>query len=114
MEVEEEEEFNGLSEDEMVEEVDEEAQAGAEVMETDEPEVPEFFHDEEMDVKAKERNAKPGSKRNPKGKVALLIRSKVERVLEKTKLTKTRARMCDEGDFLKLLWEFNNEGIHFS
>lgn len=114
MEVEEEEEFNGLSEDEMVEEVDEEAQAGAEVMETDEPEVPEFFHDEEMDVKAKERNAKPGSKRNRKGKVALLIRLKVERVLEKTNLTKTRARMCDEGDFLKLLWEFNNEGIHFS
>jgi 18S rRNA (adenine1779-N6/adenine1780-N6)-dimethyltransferase len=33
---------------------------------------------------------------------------------DKTGLADKRARMCDEGDFLKLLWELNREGVHFS
>ncbi|OJJ30714.1 hypothetical protein ASPWEDRAFT_121180 [Aspergillus wentii DTO 134E9] len=51
----------------------------------------------------------------PKGKVAELVREKVRQVLEdETKLADKRARMCDENDFLKLLWAFNQKGFHFS
>jgi 18S rRNA (adenine1779-N6/adenine1780-N6)-dimethyltransferase len=56
-----------------------------------------------------------GTKRKRKGKVAELVREKVRSVLEdKTGLAEKRARICDERDFLTLLWAFNNEGIHFS
>lgn len=55
-----------------------------------------------------------GSGRKRKGKVAELVREKIRSVLEdKTQLADKRARMCDEGDFLKLLYNFNLEGIHF-
>ena len=58
-------------------------------------------------------NTNPAKRR--KGKVAELVREKVRRVLEdETELANKRARMCDEGDFLKLLWAFNKEGIHFT
>ncbi|KAI1625841.1 dimethyladenosine transferase [Exophiala viscosa] len=58
--------------------------------------------------------ATKGSGRKRKGKVAELVREKVRSVLEdKTQLADKRARMCDEGDFLKLLYNFNLEGIHF-
>lgn len=83
-------------------------------MDLDDDSLPTFFHDEDQDIKAKTLNAKPGSKRNRKGKVAMLIKEKVNRVLAETELGDKRARMCDEGDFLKLLWAFNQEGIHFS
>ncbi|KAI9836820.1 MAG: hypothetical protein M1819_000985 [Sarea resinae] len=54
------------------------------------------------------------TKKRRKTKLSALIREKVRRVLEdETELADKRARMCDEGDFLKLLWAFNNEGIHF-
>ena len=49
------------------------------------------------------------------GRVAELVREKVRRVLEDvTELADRRARLCDEGDFLKLLYAFNQEGIHFN
>lgn len=55
-----------------------------------------------------------GGKRKRKGKVADLIRAKLRKVLEdKTGLADRRARQCDEGDFLRLLWAMNEEGIHF-
>ncbi|EHA23625.1 hypothetical protein ASPNIDRAFT_47196 [Aspergillus niger ATCC 1015] len=39
----------------------------------------------------------------------------VRQVLEdETRLADKRARMCDENDFLKLLWAFNQKGFHFS
>jgi len=42
------------------------------------------------------------------------VREKVRKVLEDdTALAEKRARLCDEGDFLKLLYAFNLEGIHF-
>ncbi|MCJ1443282.1 MAG: Dimethyladenosine transferase [Stictis urceolatum] len=74
--------------------------------------VPAFFKEEtEVEQKLKEKGA--GRKR--KGKVAELVREKVRVVLEDhTKLGEKRARMMDQGDFLKLLWSFNQEGIHFS
>lgn len=78
----------------------------------DEGHVPEFFK-EEADVREKQLSGKRSKRK--KGKVAELVREKVRRVLEdKTDLAEKRARTCSEGDFLKLLWEFNQEGIHFS
>ncbi|KAI5290387.1 Dimethyladenosine transferase [Ascosphaera aggregata] len=74
----------------------------------DDDEVPDFFRDRPSNSQTKTVS----SKRH--GKVRNLIRGKVKRVLEDaTGLSDTRARMCDEGDFLKLLWAFNQEGIHF-
>ncbi|KAK5080871.1 Dimethyladenosine transferase [Lithohypha guttulata] len=56
-----------------------------------------------------------GANRKKKGKVHELVREKVRSILEdKTQLADKRARMCDEGDFLKLLYLFNQEGIHFT
>ena len=54
-------------------------------------------------------------KRKVRGKVSENVRERVRFVLEDgTKLAEKRARMCDEGDFLNLLWSFNQKGIHFS
>ena len=81
-------------------------------MDVDDDEVPDFFKEEE-DRKAKKLSGNPNRKR--KGKVAELVRSKVNKVLvTDTELADRRARMCDEGDFLKLLYSFNQEGIHFN
>lgn len=84
------------------------------IMDVDDPDMPSFFQDE-LEGKARQLNAKSGSKRKRKGKVAELVREKVRKVLEDdTELADKRARMCDEGDFLRLLFNFNKEGIHFS
>ena len=79
----------------------------------DDDEIPAFFK-EEADLMAKHANRRT-TKRRRKGRVAELIRAKVKRVLEDvTDLAEKRARSCDEGDFLKLLWGFNQEQIHFN
>lgn len=76
----------------------------------DEDDMPDFFKEHAKQTS----RATNGAKRKRKGKVAELVREKVRSVLEdKTALAEKRARTCDEGDFLKLLWAFNNEGIHF-
>ncbi|KAL2204203.1 rRNA adenine dimethylase [Sarocladium strictum] len=50
-----------------------------------------------------------------KTKVAELVREKIRKVLEDvTELADKRSGKCDEGDFLRLLYAFNEEGIHFS
>ncbi|GAB1725154.1 hypothetical protein NU195Hw_g6874t1 [Hortaea werneckii] len=78
----------------------------------DDDDIPDFFR-EMNDKKAKKMQDNPGRKR--KGKVAEAVRAKVQKVLEvDTGLAERRARLCDEGDFLKLLYAFNREGIHFS
>ena len=78
----------------------------------DEEDIPDFFKDEAA-KKAKKLQDNPNRKK--KGRVAELVRSKLVKVLEvDTELAEKRARMCDEGDFLKLLYAFNQEGIHFS
>jgi 18S rRNA (adenine1779-N6/adenine1780-N6)-dimethyltransferase len=75
--------------------------------------IPAFFK-EQSDLQAKLLTGR-NTKRRKKGKVAELIREKVRKILEDdTELAEKRARSCDEGDFLKLLWAFNREGIHFS
>lgn len=92
---------------------DEEKWDGIMDVDDDDGDIPEFFK-EEADLRIKDANAR-NSKRRKKGKVAELIREKVRRILEdETELAEKRARSCDEGDFLKLLWAFNKEGIHFN
>jgi 18S rRNA (adenine1779-N6/adenine1780-N6)-dimethyltransferase len=77
----------------------------------DEEDLPDFFK-EQATAQANKVN---GTGRKRRGKVTELVREKVRSVLEdKTGLADKRARMCDEGDFLKLLWALNQEGIHFS
>lgn len=84
------------------------------IMDVDDVDAPPFFQDE-LDEKAKMLNAKSGGTRKKKGKVAELVREKVRSILEdETELADKRARMCDESDFLRLLWAFNKKGIHFS
>lgn len=73
-------------------------------------ELPDFF--KQLQASGKKIN---GANRKKKGRVSELVREKVRRVLEDTtQLAEKRARLCDEGDFLKLLYAFNQEGIHFS
>ena len=75
----------------------------------DEVELPDFFKNKNLEAAPKT------APRKKRGKVTELVREKVRSVLEdKTKLADKRARMCEEGDFLKLLWNFNQEGIHFT
>ncbi|KAK5956903.1 Dimethyladenosine transferase [Knufia fluminis] len=75
----------------------------------DEDDLPAFFK-EQTALKLPK-----GANRKKKGKVHELVREKVRSVLEdKTQLADKRARLCDEGDFLKLLYLFNQEGIHFT
>lgn len=97
-------------------EMDEEEQAAEptdEVMDMDDDDVPDFFK-EETNARL-EAALKNGASRKKRGKVAELVREKVRSVLEDdTKLGEKRARMCDENDFLKLLWAFNQKGIHFN
>lgn len=75
----------------------------------DEDDLPAFFKEE-----SKLKLSNSGTRKR-KGKVHELVREKVRSVLEdKTQLADKRARMCEEGDFLRLLYGFNLEGIHFT
>ncbi|PKY02920.1 S-adenosyl-L-methionine-dependent methyltransferase [Aspergillus campestris IBT 28561] len=79
----------------------------------DDDDVPDFFK-EQANARIQEAlRSRPARKK--KGKVAELVREKIRQVLEEeTKLGEKRARMCDENDFLKLLWACNQKGFHFS
>lgn len=92
----------------------EEAEEAEEVMEMDDDDdVPDFFK-EETNARLQQalKNKTPRKKR---GKVSELVREKVRQVLEDdTGLADKRARMCDENEFLKMLWAFNQKGIHFN
>lgn len=79
----------------------------------DEDDVPDFFK-EQANARIEEA-LKNRPARKKKGKVAELVRERVRQVLEDdTKLADKRARMCDENDFLRLLWAFNQKGFHFN
>ena len=43
-----------------------------------------------------------------------IVSEKVDRVLTTTKYAEKRARTLDVDDFIKLLLEFNKEGVHFA
>ncbi|KPM44747.1 Dimethyladenosine transferase [Neonectria ditissima] len=80
-------------------------------MDVDDEDAPEFF--KEMRENSS-MVTKTKSKRK-KTKVAELVREKIRKVLEDvTELADMRSGKCDENDFLRLLFAFNEEGIHFS
>ncbi|KAI9850896.1 MAG: Dimethyladenosine transferase [Thelocarpon superellum] len=81
------------------------------IMAEDEDELPSFFAEERE--RTKDTNPNKG-RRRARSKVGQLVEDKVGKVLSETALADKRAGKCDEGDFLKLLWAFNQEGIHFS
>lgn len=90
-----------------VEDAQEDAGDGA--MEVDDDDTPDFFKEFKASSVPKTK-----SKRK-KTKVAELVREKIRKVLEDvTELADKRSGKCDEGDFLRLLYAFNEEGIHFS
>lgn len=99
---------------EMVDEVPAEAdEEWGGIMDVDEDgdELPEFLRATEGKISA----GVHAPKRKRRGKVAELVREKVRKVLEDdTGLAERRARLCEEGDFLKLLYSFNQEGLHFA
>jgi len=70
---------------------------------------PDFF----KEMAASNTPAKTPS-RKPKTKVGMLVRQKIQRVLDETELGEKRASKIDETDFLSLLHAFNQEGIHFA
>lgn len=76
-----------------------------------EDDVPAFFKEQAAAAAAKP--AKTPSRRK-KTKVAELVRSKVQKVLETTGLADERAGKLDENAFLRLLYAFNKEHIHFA
>lgn len=83
------------------------------VDEEEEDETPAFFK-EEAQKRAGEAAGKTKSKKK-KTRVAELVREKIRKVLEDvTELADRRAGKCDENDFLRLLFAFNEEGIHFA
>ncbi|KXX77057.1 Dimethyladenosine transferase [Madurella mycetomatis] len=64
-------------------------------------EIPTFF--KELNEAQAAKDAAKTPSRNPKSKVALVVRAKVNKVLTSTGLGGKRARQCDQNDFLKLL-----------
>lgn len=80
-------------------------------MDVDDEDAPDFFKEMQNNAAA---TTKTKSKRK-KTKVAELVREKIRKVLEDvTELADMRSGKCDENDFLRLLFAFNEEGIHFS
>lgn len=69
--------------------------------EDDDDDMPTFFK-EVKDADAAREAAKTPS-RNPKSRIALVVKAKVNKVLGSTDLAEKRARQCDQNDFLKLL-----------
>lgn len=83
---------------------EEEDGAGGMVQDEDEDEdedMPAFFKELNDADAAKEASKTPS--RNPKSKVALVVKAKVNKVLTSTALGEKRARQCDQNDFLKML-----------
>ncbi|RKF73647.1 Dimethyladenosine transferase [Golovinomyces cichoracearum] len=104
-----------IGEEDEVMEVDETEDVWNGIMDVDESidDTPSFFK-EEQDRIRREADQKTPSKKN-KTRVAELVREKIRKVLEDdTELADKRAGKCDENDFLRLLFAFNEEGIHFS
>lgn len=92
---------------------DEDESDGIMDVDNGEDETPSFFK-EEAQRAARENGGKTKSKKK-KTRVAELVKEKIRKVLEDvTELADKRAGKCDENDFLKLLFAFNEEGIHFA
>lgn len=81
------------------------------IMDVDD-DAPAFFK-EQAAASMADQVAKTPSRRK-KTKVAELVRSKIAKVLQVTDLADQRAGKLDENAFLKLLYAFNKENIHFA
>lgn len=81
--------------------VDEDDGAAMDEDEDEDEDMPAFFKDLKDADAAKEIAKTPS--RNPKSKVALVVKAKVNKVLTATALADKRSRQCDQNDFLKLL-----------
>lgn len=74
---------------------------------------PEFFKQLKDSAAANQPFKTPG--RRKKTKLGEIIREKIRKVIEDdTGLADKRSSKCDENDFLRLLFAFNSEGIHFA
>jgi 18S rRNA (adenine1779-N6/adenine1780-N6)-dimethyltransferase len=105
----------GAAEDEEDMDIDDGANdgedAGMEVDDLGGDDTPSFF----QDLKNANANIPKTKSKRKKTKVAELVREKIRKVLEDvTELADKRSGKCDENDFLRLLFAFNEEGIHFS
>ncbi|CUS13695.1 unnamed protein product [Tuber aestivum] len=73
---------------------------------------------DEMEVSGDEMGDVKGIKtkagKRSRSKVGEKVKGLVETVLSETELREKRAGKCDEADFLRLLYAFNQQGIHFS
>lgn len=76
----------------------------------DDDDTPAFFKEQ---AATGSQTSKTPSRRK-KTKVAELVRAKVAKVLESTDMADQRAGKLDENAFLKLLYAFNRENIHFA
>ncbi|KAF4636324.1 hypothetical protein G7Y89_g1755 [Cudoniella acicularis] len=93
--------------------VAEEEEWGGIMDEDEEDDTPAFFKEEAE--KAARGNVEKTKSKKKKTRVAELVREKIRKVLEDvTELADKRAGKCDENDFLRLLFAFNEEGIHFA
>lgn len=78
----------------------------------DDDDLPAFFKEQAAADKANQIAKTPS--RRKKTKVAELVRAKIAKVLESTGVADQRAGKLDENAFLKLLYAFNKENIHFA
>lgn len=82
------------------------------IMDVDD-DAPEFFKELSESAAANQPVKTPS--RRKKTKMGEIVREKIRKVLEDvTEMADKRASKCDENDFLKLLFAFNSEGIHFA
>lgn len=89
--------------------LDEEMQGEIEDEEDDGMEV-----EEETDLNGRDVLVEKRGKKKVRSKGSEAVKRKIEKVLEETEMGDKRPTKCDEADFLKLLYAFNQEGIHFS
>jgi 18S rRNA (adenine1779-N6/adenine1780-N6)-dimethyltransferase len=92
---------------------DEEEWGGVMDVEDGDGDTPEFFKEQKAAAAASQPVKTPS--RRKKTKLGQVIKEKIRKVLEDdTDLADKRSSKCDENDFLRLLFAFNNEGIHFA
>jgi 18S rRNA (adenine1779-N6/adenine1780-N6)-dimethyltransferase len=92
---------------------DEEEWGGVMEVEDGDDDTPEFFKEQKAAASANQPVKTPS--RRKKTKLGEIIKEKIRKVLEDdTDLADKRSSKCDENDFLRLLFAFNNEGIHFA
>lgn len=92
---------------------DEEEWGGVMEVDDEDDDTPEFFKEQKTAAAANLPVKTPS--RRKKTKVGEMIKEKIRKVLEDdTELADRRSSKCDENDFLRLLFAFNSEGIHFA